>query len=96
MSGQGLEKAAKVAQHLVVKLVRGTAGKQKLHLETLKTMKLTKSGRQVVLPNTPTWRGKLEQVSHLVTIKTLEDYNQEIAQQREHLKTREPLVVKHE
>jgi large subunit ribosomal protein L30 len=95
MSGQGLVKGAQLAEHLVVKLVRGTAGKQKLHLATLKTMKLTRSGRQVVLPNTPTWRGKLEQVSHLVTIKTLEQYNQEVAEEKDRLKQKEPLVVKH-
>ena len=91
MAAQDFVKGA----HLVVKLVRGTAGKQKLHLATLKTMKLTKKDRQVVLPNTPTWRGKLEQVSHLVSIKTLEQYNQEIAEEKERLKQKEPLVVKH-
>lgn len=87
--------AQQLAQHLVVKLVRGTAGKQKLHLATLKTLKLTKSGRQVVLPNTPGVRGKLDQVSHLVSIKTLEAYNEEVAEKAEKLRMREPLVVKH-
>ncbi len=94
MSG-GKGKVAEMAKHLVVKLVRGTAGKKKIQLATLKTLNLTKSGRQVVVPNTPGVRGKLEQVSHLISIKTLEAYNQEVAEQREKLKTREPLVVKH-
>ena len=83
------------AAHLVVKLVRGTAGKQKLHLATLKTLKLTKSGSQVVVPNTPSVRGKLKQVEHLVTIKTLEGYNKEVAEASEQLKVKDPLVVKH-
>ncbi|WZN64153.1 ribosomal protein L30 [Chloropicon roscoffensis] len=52
MAGGTGAQAGKLAQHLVVKLMRGTAGKQKLHLATLKTLKLNKAGRQVVVPNT--------------------------------------------
>ncbi|QDZ21728.1 putative ribosomal protein L30 [Chloropicon primus] len=94
MSGAAVE-AGKLAHHLVVKLVRGTAGKQNLHLATLKTLKLTKSGKQVVVPNTPSVRGKLDQVSHLVSIKTLEEYKDEVAERSERAQIKEPLVVRH-
>ena len=83
------------AAHLLVRLVRGTAGKKKAHLATLKTLKLTRAGREVVVPNTPSVRGKLQQVSHLVSIKTLEAHNEEVARRTEELRTKEPLVVKH-
>ena len=96
MAGGTGAQAGTLAQHLVVKLMRGTAGKQKLHLATLKTLKLNKAGRQVVVPNTPSVRGKLEQVSHLVSIKTLEQHNQELAGERERLRVRDPIVVRHQ
>ena len=80
---------------LVVKLVRGTAGKKKTHLATLKALGLNKTGQTKVLDNTPSFRGALEKVNHLVQISTLEQEQEKVAKLKEKLKSKEPLIVKH-
>lgn len=80
---------------LFVRLVRGTAGKKKTHLATLKALGLKKAGQTKILDNTPSFRGALEKVNHLVEISTLEQEQQRLADLKQKLKPREPIIVKH-
>jgi len=51
---------------LKVKLVRGMSGHTERHRETLRALGLTKVGRERILPDNPSTRGMIRQVSYLV------------------------------
>jgi large subunit ribosomal protein L30 len=51
---------------LKIKLVKSMIGRPEKHRKVLRGMGLTKINRTVVLQNTPSVRGMVEKVSHLV------------------------------
>mmetsp|Transcript_15316 Transcript_15316/g.38979 ORF Transcript_15316/g.38979 Transcript_15316/m.38979 type:complete len:87 (+) Transcript_15316:30-290(+) len=83
------------AGQLVVRLVRGTAGKKKTMLRTLDSLGFRKSGETKVFENTPAVRGALQKVIHLVQVSTMEQEKNKVEEMRQKLKTREPITVKH-
>lgn len=52
-----------------VKLVRGWAGKADNQVKNLRALGLRRSGDARDLPDTPDVRGKIDRVSHLVTVE---------------------------
>lgn len=57
------------ANKLVVKQVRSTIGVAYTHQAVLKGLGLTGVGREVVVENTPSFRGMIKKVLHLVTVQ---------------------------
>jgi large subunit ribosomal protein L30 len=55
---------------LRVRLVRGWAGKRRIHQRTLRALGLRRSGDANELPDTPSVRGAIDKVSHLVVVET--------------------------
>ncbi|EFJ18350.1 hypothetical protein SELMODRAFT_420198 [Selaginella moellendorffii] len=82
--------------HLVVKLVRGLPGtKQKHRTALVKTLGIPKRGHSVVVKNTPTVLGLIEQVKRLVEVETLEMYMERIQNEILAKKCRPPFVMRH-
>ena len=53
---------------ITFELVRSPIGRPEKHRRTLRALKLTKMHRRVTVEDTPSIRGMLRQVSHLVRI----------------------------
>ena len=54
-----------------VTLVRGWAGKAETQVRNLRALGLRRSGDSTELPDTPDVRGKIDRVSHLVTVENV-------------------------
>ena len=54
---------------LKVRLVRGWAGKRSTQVKTLRALGLRRTGDSNELPDTPSVRGALDKVSHLVEVE---------------------------
>ena len=61
--------AVKAAGRIRVQLVRGWAGKSRIQQKNLRALGLRKSGDARELPDTPSVRGVINLVSHLVSVE---------------------------
>ncbi|MDR2600270.1 MAG: 50S ribosomal protein L30 [Oscillospiraceae bacterium] len=53
---------------LKIKLVKSISGRHVKHIATAKSLGLTKIGMEVIQPDNPQTRGKIAQISYLVTV----------------------------
>ena len=60
--------AGSAAKRVRVTLVRGWAGKRQRQVRTLRSLGLRRSGDSNELPNTPSVRGAIAMVAHLVKV----------------------------
>ena len=65
-----------MAQKLKITLVKSLIGRPEKHRKVLRGMGLTKIGKTIVLEDTPSNRGMINKISHLVTA---EETNNEVA-----------------
>lgn len=82
-------------RHLVVTLRRGLAGVRETHRGVVASLGLRRRGATRRLPNTPSVRGAVETVTHLLTVKTDEEAAAEAAAEAARRAPRPPLEFKH-
>jgi len=58
-----------MAKDLEITLVRSVIGQNKTQKQTVKSIGLKKINQSVVCGDTPSLRGKLNKISHLVSVK---------------------------
>lgn len=58
-----------MAKDLEITLVRSVIGQNKTQKQTVKSIGLRKINQSVVCGDTPSLRGKLNKISHLVSVK---------------------------
>jgi len=68
MSPKAKSSKSKAAGRIRVKLVRGWAGKSDVQVKVLRGLGLRRSGDANELPDSPSVRGSIAKVSHLVTV----------------------------
>ena len=66
-----MSKASSKSTVIRVTLVSGWAGKSDVQVKNLRALGLRRSGDQNELPDTPDIRGKIDRVSHLVTVENV-------------------------
>jgi large subunit ribosomal protein L30 len=54
--------------NLRIKLIKSLSGRHKKHIATANSLGLRKIGRETVQPDNPQTRGKISQISYLVTV----------------------------
>ena len=54
--------------NLKIKLVKSLNGRHDKHIATAKSLGLTKIGNETVQPDNPQTRGKIAQISYLITV----------------------------
>jgi len=54
--------------NLRIKLIKSLSGRRDKHIATVKSLGLKKIGSEVIQPDNPQTRGKIEQVKYLVTV----------------------------
>jgi len=55
--------------NLRIKLVKSLNGRLENHINTAKSLGLTKIGRETVQPDNPQTRGKIAQIGYLITVE---------------------------
>jgi large subunit ribosomal protein L30 len=61
-----------VKKHLKVKQIRSTIGVDDRFRKNLEGLGLGRPGREVVVANTPSFRGAIKKVLHLVTVEEVD------------------------
>jgi large subunit ribosomal protein L30 len=54
--------------NLRIKLIKSISGRHDKHIATAKSLGLTKIGAESVQPDNPQTRGKISQISYLITV----------------------------
>ena len=54
--------------NLRIKLIKSISGRHDKHIATAKSLGLTKIGAESVQPDNPQTRGKIAQISYLITV----------------------------
>ena len=58
--------------HIKIKQIRSASGRLPNHIVTIKALGLGKIGREVILPNTPTFRGMVYKVHYLLDVSVVQ------------------------
>lgn len=67
-----MSKSTKTDTHIVVKQTRSTIGKSEHIRQVMNGIGLRKIGKTVILRDTPSIRGMVEKVQHMVTVEVRE------------------------
>ena len=62
----------KAKAHLRIKQIRSCIGVEQRMVQNLKGLGLGRIGREVVVANTPSFRGAVKKVLHLVTVEEVD------------------------
>ena len=54
--------------NLKIKLIKSLSGRREKHIATAKSLGLTKIGAETVQPDNPQTRGKIAQISYLISV----------------------------
>lgn len=63
----------KAKAHLKIKQIRSCIGVEQRMIQNLKGLGLGRIGREVVVANTPSFRGAVKKVLHLVTVEEVDN-----------------------
>jgi large subunit ribosomal protein L30 len=63
----------KAKAHLKIKQIRSCIGVEYRMIENLKGLGLGRIGREVIVANTPSFRGAVKKVLHLVTVEEVDN-----------------------
>jgi large subunit ribosomal protein L30 len=63
----------KAKAHLRIKQIRSCIGVEQRMVQNLKGLGLGRIGREVVVANTPSFRGAVKKVLHLVTVEEVDN-----------------------
>jgi len=54
--------------NIKIKLIKSLSGRREKHIATAKSLGLTKIGAETVQPDNPQTRGKIAQISYLISV----------------------------
>ena len=54
--------------NIKIKLIKSLIGRNKKHIATAKSLGLTKIGTETIQPDNPQTRGKIAQISYLISV----------------------------